>query len=325
LLPRGAFLTTSSVNATRGCHNRCEFCYLSTDGLRMPYRMRDPEQIAAELSDDAQPYAVFTDNNLGSNRPYLRKLCRALARRKAIWSAAVTIDVTDDPALVREMALSGCTGVFVGFESLSDHNLQQANKRTPRTEDYARRVRLLHEHGIQVNGSFVLGFDDDRKDVFARTAEWVEEQRLECATFHILTPYPGTPLFRKLSDAGRILHRDWSRYDTAHVVYQPKHMTPEELARGYAWLYQRVFSHASIWARRPLDARAVPAYLAMSYLYKRNNLLWQFLIANNLTQAVWRPLVEWSRRGHARVRERLAQPECGEVSLRSPGVVYPSV
>src|SRR5690606_37150130 len=107
-----------------------------------------------------------------------------------IWSAAVSIDVTDNPALVSEMALAGCTGVFVGFESLQDANIRAAGKKSPRTEEYARRVRLLHEHGIQVNGSFVLGFDHDRPDVFARTVDWVESQRLECATFHILTPYP---------------------------------------------------------------------------------------------------------------------------------------
>ena len=88
-----------------------------------------------------------------------------------IWSAAVTLDVTDDPSLIREMALAGCTGVFIGFESLSDSNLANAKKRTPRTDEYARRVRIMHDHGIQVNGSFVLGFDDDHKDVFATTAE----------------------------------------------------------------------------------------------------------------------------------------------------------
>ncbi len=97
----------------------------------------------------------------------------------------MTLDVTDDPSLIREMALAGCTGVFIGFESLSDSNLASARKRTPRTEDYSRRVRILHDNGIQVNGSFVLGFDGDRRDVFATTAEWIEENRLECATFHI--------------------------------------------------------------------------------------------------------------------------------------------
>ncbi len=191
LLPRRSFLTTTSLIATRGCHNRCGFCYLATDGLTMPYQVRDVEQVVAEFRDDGQPYGVFIDNNLGSRPEYLRALCRALRPLEVIWSAAVTIDVTDDPSLVREMALAGCTGVFVGFESLAGENLDDARKKTPRPEDYARRVRLLHEHGIQVNGSFVLGFDHDRPDVFARTVAWIEEARLECATFHILTPLPG--------------------------------------------------------------------------------------------------------------------------------------
>ncbi len=322
LLKRGSFLTTTSLIATRGCHNRCGFCYLSTDGLRMPYRMRDVEQIAAEFAADDQPYAVFTDNNLGSRPDYLKALCRALRPLEKIWSAAVTLDVTDDPGLIREMALAGCTGVFIGFESLANSNLADARKKTPRTEDYARRVRVLRDHGIQVNGSFVLGFDGDHRDVFATTAQWIEENRLECATFHILTPYPGTPLFRQMESEGRLLHRDWSRYDTSHVVFQPKHMTPEELAQGYGWIYQRLFSHTSIWRRRPEQWPAVAPYLAMSYLYKRSNRFWHLLIKHNLVQTVWRPLVEWTRHRHLKYRASL-QDRRSETPMRSahPGAV----
>jgi radical SAM superfamily enzyme YgiQ (UPF0313 family) len=309
ILPRQSFLTTTSLMATRGCHNRCGFCYLATEGLRMPYRMRDPAQIAAEFEADDQPYGVFIDNNLGSNRGYLRNLCQALRPLNKIWSAAVSIDVTDDPGLIRTLALAGCTGVFVGFESLTDENLAEARKKTPQTADYARRVRLLHDNGIQVNGSFVLGFDHDRKDVFARTAEWIEENRLECATFHILTPYPATPLFRQMERTGRLLHRDWTRYDTAHAVFRPNHMSAEELEEGYQWIYSRLFSHASIWRRRPEDGQAVLPYLAMSYLYKRSNRIWHLLIKSHLVHAVWRPLVELSRVRHLRYRQRLAELE----------------
>ena len=305
ILPRRDFLTSTSLIATRGCHNRCGFCYLATDGLRMPYRMRDPSQIVEEFLADGQPYAVFVDNNLGSNRDYLRSLCHALKPIERIWSAAVSIDVTDDPTLVREMALAGCTGVFVGFESLNDRNLVDARKKTPRADDYARRVELLHRHGIQVNGSFVFGFDHDTDDVFARTVDWVEQNRLECATFHILTPYPGTPLFRQMKAEGRLLHENWSLYDTAHVVHRPRLMSPETLASGYAWCYERLFSHRSIWRRRPRQATAVLPYLAMSYLYKRANPLWRFLIRYRLTHAVWRPLVEATRRRHLRFRRKL--------------------
>lgn len=307
LLPRASFLTTTSLIATRGCHNRCGFCYLSTDGLQMPYRVRSAADVRRQFAHDQQPYAVFIDNNLGSKPDYLRALCRELRPLEKIWSAAVTLDVTDDPSLVREMALAGCTGVFIGFESLSDGNLVAARKRTPRTEDYSARVRLLHDHGIQVNGSFVLGFDEDRRDCFATLAQWIEANRLECATFHILTPYPGTPLFRQMEREGRLLHRDWSQYDTAHVVFEPKHMAPEELALGYDWLYRRLFSPLSIWRRRPTDRSAIPAYLAMSYLYKRSNRFWHFLIKHRLVHTVWAPLVHWTRLRHVAFRKRLEQ------------------
>ena len=166
---------------------------------------------------------------------------------------------------------------------------------------------MLHDNGIQVNGSFVLGFDHDRADVFDRTMEWVETNRLECATFHIMTPYPGTPLFRQMEVEGRLLHKDWSRYDTAHVVFRPKHMTVAELEAGYARCYRQIFSHRSIWRRRPRDASSVLPYLAMSYLYKRSNLFWHLLIRTRMTSTVWRPLVELTRRRHLRFRRRLAR------------------
>jgi radical SAM superfamily enzyme YgiQ (UPF0313 family) len=318
ILPRHSFLTTTSLIATRGCHNRCGFCYLATDGLRMPYRMKHPRQIASEFQENGQPYAVFIDNNLGSRRDYLHQLCAALRPLNKIWSAAVTIDVTDDPSLIRNMALAGCTGVFVGFESLSDQNLSDSHKKTPKTSDYARRVQMLHDYGIQVNGSFVLGFDHDRKDVFARTAQWIEENRLECATFHILTPYPATPLFDQMEKEGRILHKNWTLYDTGHAVFRPRHMTAEELEHGYAWIYQRLFSHSSIWRRRPEQWQAVPLYLAMSYLYKRSNRFWHLLIKHDLVNPVWKPLVELTRLRHVRYRRKLAEQQS---AVAAPGQV----
>ena len=227
-------------------------------GAAMPYQVRDVEQVVAEFAADGQPYAVFIDNNLGSRPEYLRSLCRALRPLEMIWSAAVTIDVTDDPSLVRDMALAGCTGVFVGFESLADANLAEARKKTPQHGGLrpARGAAPRPRHPGQ--RQLRPGLRPRPQDVFERTVDWIEENRLECATFHILTPYPGTPLFRQMEAEGRLLHKDWSLYDTAHVVFRPRHMTPEELAEGYAWCYERLFSHASIWRRRPADWRRGP-------------------------------------------------------------------
>lgn len=318
LLPRDGFLTTASLIATRGCHNRCGFCYLSTEGLQMPYRTRDPRDIRRQFEKSGEPYAVFIDNNLGSKPEYLRSLCRELRPAEKIWSAAVTLDVTDDPSLVREMALAGCTGVFIGFESLADENITASRKRSPRVEDYARRVRIFHENGIQVNASFVLGFDHDDPSVFEVTAEWVETNRLECATFHILTPYPGTPLFAQMEREGRLLHRDWSRYDTAHVVFKPRKMTVEQLQQGYDWIYRRLFSLASILRRRPAQVAAIPPYLAMSLLYKRSNRFWHLLIKRRLVHRVWSPLVHWTRLRHLAFRRQLALRPMG---IRASDVV----
>jgi radical SAM superfamily enzyme YgiQ (UPF0313 family) len=315
LLPGGSFLTPMSVIATRGCHNRCAFCYLSTRGVRMPYAVRPVEQVADQIRASGEPYVVFTDNNLGSEPHYLRGLCRALRPLEIIWSAAVSLDVTDDPSLVAEMALAGCTGVFVGLETLETANLREARKRSAAAEQYAGRVAVFRDCGIQVNGSFVFGFDHDRPDVFERTVAWIEENRLECATFHILTPYPGTPLFERLEAEGRLLHKDWRLYDTGHAVFRPRHMTPEELEAGYGWCYRRLFSHRSIWRRRPANARAVLPYLAMSYLYKRANGLWYLLIRRRLVAAAWRPLVECSRRRHLRFRREL---QLGDLDLSGP-------
>jgi hypothetical protein len=142
--------------------------------------------------------------------------------------------------------------------------------------------------------------------VFERLVRWIEDVRLECATFHIMTQYPGTPLLRQLEQEGRILHRNWDLYDTAHAVFRPRHMTPEELEEGYAWCYRRLFTLGSICRRRPRCVPEVPGYLGMSLLYKRANWLWPFLIRYGLTGPVWRPLVELARQRHLRFRKRLA-------------------
>jgi len=303
ILPRAQFLTTASLTATRGCHNRCGFCHLSTRGVRMPYQTRDPRRVAAEIEALGEPYVVFVDNNLGSRRDYLRALCDEIAPLGVMWSAAVTLDVTDDAGLVAAMARAGCNGVFVGLETINGPNLRDARKKTPMPEEYARRVGVFHDQGIEVNGSFVFGFDHDHVDVFERTVDWIEEVRLACATFHILTPYPGTPLFRQMEGEGRLLHRHWELYDTAHAVYRPRHMTPEQLERGYAWCYERLFGLESIWRRRPQSAAAVPGYLAAAALYKHANHLWPAVIRGRLTRAVWRPFVGTAARLQAWKRQ----------------------
>jgi radical SAM superfamily enzyme YgiQ (UPF0313 family) len=156
-------------------------------------------------------------------------------------------------------------------------------------------VEVFHRHRIQVNGSFVFGFDHDGPEVFEQTVAWIERTRLACATFHLLTPYPGTPLFRRMEAEGRLLHRDWERYDTAHAVFRPRRMTPAQLEAGYRRAYRRLFSHRSILRRRPTRTGDVPSYLVGSYLYKHANRVWPHAIRHRWTRALWRPLIHGAR------------------------------
>jgi radical SAM superfamily enzyme YgiQ (UPF0313 family) len=264
----------------------------------MRYEARPPDDVARELAALEESYAVFIDNNLGSNRGYLRSLCLALKPVGKIWSAAVTADVADEPDLVRTMSDAGCMGVFLGLESVNPASLTETGKKNASAEKYAAQVSVFHGHHIQVNASFVFGFDHDDPGTFERTVAWVEHYRLACATFHILTPYPGTPLYLRMEHDGRLLTRDWSRYDTAHAVFAPRLMSPAELEEGYAWCYRELFSARSIWRRRPRNAAALPSYLAGSFLYKKMNWFWPRLTRARATHAVWHPLIALARRHH---------------------------
>jgi hypothetical protein len=197
---------------------------VSTSSVRSRYEARDPADVAAELAALDEPYGVFVDNNLGSDREYLRALCLALKPAGQIWSAAVTADVADDPWLVQAMSEAGCTGVFLGLESLNQASLAEAGKRNASTKRYAGQIAVFHDRHIQVNASFVFGFDHDDRGT-ERTVAWIERQRLACATFHILTR------IREHRSSGTRSrrahpHHDWSRFDTGHAVFVPKLMSP---------------------------------------------------------------------------------------------------
>ena len=327
LLPAGAFLTRGSIIATRGCTQRCGYCYLATRNVKAPYQKRPVHDVMKEIDAVGERFVVFTDNNLMADPRYAMELCGALQSRRLLWSAAVTIDVARDRRLVRAMAASGCQGVFIGLETLTDETLREQHKRTLPPSEYRRAVALLHEHGIEVNGSFVFGFDHDGPDVFDRTLEFIVGERLECATFHILTPYPGTPLFEQLERQGRLLTRDWSRYDTAHAVFKPARMSVEQLELGYRRAYRELYGWRTVIARRPTghgpigDLVHTGAYLAMTALYKKWDLLWRALVPLRMTHAVWHPLVELHWRMGLRARQgwqakaEAGEPEPAAVSL----------
>jgi radical SAM superfamily enzyme YgiQ (UPF0313 family) len=210
-----------------------------------------------------------------------------------VWQAAGTVQSILRPGLLEKAAASGLRSLFVGFETLSAPGLLAQRKRHNLGHDYAAAVRRLHDLGVMVNASFIFGLDEDDETVFDRTVEWAVGQSIETATFHILTPYPGTALHRRLAAEGRILHTDWDMYDTRHTVFRPARMTPAALEAGYRRAYRQFYSWPSILAGAAAHG-SLPAalrHLAYAAGWKKCEPLWDHVIrARRL--AIGSPLLE---------------------------------
>jgi radical SAM superfamily enzyme YgiQ (UPF0313 family) len=165
---------------------------------------------------------------------------------KRLWQAAGTVQSVLKPGLLEKAVASGLRSLFVGFETLNPTNLKQQHKYQNLNRDYSAAIRRLHDLGVMVNASFVFGMDDDDNSVFDRTVEWAIQQGIETATFHILTPYPGTALYKRIQAEGRITTSNWDLYDTRHTVFQPKRLTPEGLEVGYWHAYQEFYRWENI-------------------------------------------------------------------------------
>jgi radical SAM superfamily enzyme YgiQ (UPF0313 family) len=197
------------------------------------------------------------------------------------------------PGLLEKAVAAGLRSLFVGFETLNPAGLRAQHKVQNLHRDYAEAVRRLHGLGVMVNGSFVFGMDEDDASVFDRTVAWAIEQGVETATFHILTPYPGTALFARMEAEGRLLHRDWDLYDTRHVVFATRGMKGDELEAGYWRAYREFYRWGSIFrgASTKESWRGGVRHLAYAAGWKKFEPLWDFVIrARNVSRAL--PLLE---------------------------------
>ncbi len=256
LLPPGAYLTPHTVEATRGCAHDCEFCVVPTAWGRRPY-LRPVEEVAAEIRGMGARRIVFLDLNLVADTAHAAALFEALIPLRVGWFGLATVLLAEDESLLGLASRSGCRGLLVGFESLSEASLGSARKRFNRPIRYREAIRRFHGHGISLMACFVFGLDEDTPDVFLRTARFAVEEKIDLPRFAIVTPFPGTPLFRRLEAEGRVLTRDWSLYDGQHVVFQPQRMTVEELLHGTEQAWRSVYSLRSM-ARRLAGSRREP-------------------------------------------------------------------
>jgi radical SAM superfamily enzyme YgiQ (UPF0313 family) len=201
----------------------------------------------AEIARLPGRHLYFLDDHLFGNPRFARELFRGMRGMGRVFQGAATVDSILRDDLVEDAAAAGLRSLFVGFETLSSNSLAGAGKRQNLGRDYREVTRRLDSLGIMINGSFVFGLDGDDRNVFARTVDWAIQAGITTATFHILTPYPGTALFTDMVRQNRIETRNWDRYDTRHVVYRPTGLSAEELKHGYDRAYESFYGWQSIF------------------------------------------------------------------------------
>jgi len=241
LFPPKGYFFHNLIQTTRGCPYDCEFCSV-TSLYGRTYRMRPVSEVEKEIQslERSKAYIFFVDDNLVGNLPHAKELLTMLSHYRLRWVSQGPIHVAEDEELVSLMAKAGCHGLFIGFESLREENLHLMGKRINRIETYQRGIQRLHDAGIGVYASFVFGYDYDDSSVFDEFLEFAERNRIEGAFLPILTPFPGTRIYSRLKQERRILTEDWSKYDMATVVFQPKRMAVDELQEGF-WKVNRSF------------------------------------------------------------------------------------
>jgi radical SAM superfamily enzyme YgiQ (UPF0313 family) len=218
----------------------------------------------------------FVDDNIISNRAYARELLTRLADFKIQWFSQASMNVANDPEILKLCQRSGCLGLFIGFESLSKETLRSIGHKPNHPEHYLEAVRKIHDHGIGVDASFVFGFDTDDDGVFNRTIDFVLRAKIEVVYFSILTPYPGTRLFQRLQSEGRLLTTDWTLYDTGHVVYRPKTFTPDQLLDGYYRALKEAYTINSIFKRLWGTTARKNFFYPMNFGFRQGaNALWR--------------------------------------------------
>ena len=250
LLKKGGYFFINTMQISRGCPFHCAFCSV-TAFYGHTYRLRPLEEVRreVELLRQGNEFIFFVDDNIIGNPAYAMDLFSVLKDFRVKWLSHASLNIAENDTLLRKAAESGCYGLFIGFESLSQKTLQSYHKTSNQVHRYRELIRKIHDQGIGIEGSFILGSDDDDVSAFHQVLDFCEENKIDAAVFAILTPYPGTRIYERYVQENRILSRDWDLYDMGHVVFRPKRMTVEQLQEGHDWINRRFYSYPSMFKR----------------------------------------------------------------------------
>ncbi len=320
LIERRRYLCPNSLVVSRGCPHHCDFCYKDAfyEGGRSFYTLA-VDRALAEVEGLPGRHLYFLDDHLFGNRRFAEAFFSGLRGMGRVFQGASTVGAILQGDLIERAAEAGMRSVFVGFETLDPENLRLHSKRQNLARSYDAAIRRCHDAGVMVNGSFVFGLDADGPDAFERTVEWAVSRSVETATFHIMTPYPGTALHGRLAAEGRIRTDDWDLYDTRHVVFEPRGMTPDQLVDGYWRAYRDFYSWPSILggARGHDSLSAAVRHLLYAGGWKKFEPLWDTVIRLRHVTAML-PLLEATLDSFGRARGTVHVEESATASEPAP-------
>jgi len=237
LLRPDDYVTINTVQTTRGCPHNCSFCSVTRFNGRT-YRFRPIPEVIREMESLPSRNAFIIDDNIFSQRGRTRKLFEAMAPLGLRWGSQCTISIAHDPEMLELAAKSGCIGLAIGLESFCEDSLEEAHKRFNEPDQFYQDIETIKRHGILIWGSFVLGFDEDDEEGLEKTIRMARGSKLDFACFNFLTPLPGTVVYDKFKQEGRLNGKGWANYNMANLVFRPARVTSEVLEEKVrkAWL-----------------------------------------------------------------------------------------
>ena len=255
------------LQTSRGCPYDCDFCCV-TDIFGKIIKLIPIKHVVRDIKESGGRNFIFLDDNIIGHKKYAKELFTALIPLKIRWVGQSSISFANDIEMMKLAKLSGCKGLFIGLESVEESNNHQYTK-LKSLEDTKRSIKKILRMGIIIQASVIFGFDDDTHETFGQTIKFLRKNRISLASINALTPYPGTRVFEKFKEAGRLLHEKWEYYDHHTVVFQPKNMTPLELQIGKIKTktdFSKIFSIAE---RIVGNLRMPVLYLAANMGYRK--------------------------------------------------------
>jgi radical SAM superfamily enzyme YgiQ (UPF0313 family) len=251
------------VVTSRGCPYACEFCCVRSIFGRA-VRHVSVERVVEDIGASGSRRVMFLDDNIVGDQAYAARLFDALSGLGIHWVGQASISFVRNEKLLAKAVASGCRGLFIGLESVSESKLARMKKSLKTQEATANAIRRLQDAGILLHASLVFGFDDDEPSVFDETLEFLHRTRVSSATFNILTPYPGTELYDQFKKEKRLLTGDWNYFDHCTPVFIPRRMSVDQLYEGYRHVKKSFLSAASIATRLPANRRVLLLYLLIN-------------------------------------------------------------